>query len=54
MKDVLETVREITKLIKFSLRRAAIICAVKEEVGPDERFVQHDGLSQTQQCSKHN
>ena len=47
MKDVLETVREITKLIKFSSRREAIIRAVKEEVGLDECFVQHDGLSNT-------
>ena len=35
MKDVLETVREITKLITFSPRREAILRAVKEEVGSD-------------------
>ena len=35
MKDVLETVREITKLIKFSPQREAILRAVKEEVGSD-------------------
>ena len=33
MKDVLETVREITKLIKFSPRTETILRAVKEEAG---------------------
>ena len=35
MMDVLETVREITKLIKFSPQREGIIRAVKDEIGSD-------------------
>ena len=52
MKDVLETVTEIIKLIKFSPRREAILRTVKEEVGSHAAgirvlFFQHDGLSNT-------